>query len=36
MKINVKITRGSLRLNKICSYDVIKDLDDMKSNIMFG
>ncbi len=35
MKIDIKIIRESLKLVRICSYDVIKDLDDMKPNIIF-
>ena len=36
MKIDIRITRGSLRLDKICNYDVIKDLDNIKPNITFA
>ncbi len=36
MEIDIKTIRGSLRLDRICNYDIIKDLDDMKPNITFG
>ncbi len=36
MEIDVKTTRRTLRLDRICNYDVIKDLDDIKSNITFA
>ncbi len=36
MKIDIRTTRGSLRINKIHSYDVLKDLNDIKPNITFA
>ncbi len=36
MKIDVRTTRGSLRLDRTCNYDVIKDLDYIKPNITFA
>src|SRR6266498_1525355 len=36
MEIDVKTTRGSSRLDRTRSYDVIKDLDDIKPNITFA
>jgi len=36
MEIDVKTTRGSSRVDKTCSYDVLKDLDDIKPNITFA
>src|SRR6266498_687779 len=36
MEIDMRTTRGTLRLDRIRSYDVIKDLDDIKSNITFA
>ena len=35
MEIDVKTTKRSLRLDRIHSYNIIKDLDDIKSNITF-
>ena len=35
MKIDIKTIRGFLRLDKIYSYDIIKDLDNIKPNITF-
>src|SRR6266498_2851517 len=35
MEIDVRTTRGSSRLDRTRNYDVIKDLDDIKSNITF-
>ncbi len=35
MEINIRTIRESLRLNKIQSYDIIKDLDNIKLNITF-
>ena len=36
MKIDVRTTRRSSRLDRIRNYDVIKDLDDIKPNITFA
>jgi len=36
MKIDIRTTRGSLRLDRSWDYDVIKDLDDIKPNITFA
>jgi len=36
MEIDVKTIRGSSRLDQIRSYDIIKDLDDIKPNIIFA
>ncbi len=36
MKIDIRTTRESSRLNRSWSYDVIKDLDDIKLNITFA
>ena len=36
MEIDVRTTRGSLRLDITRNYDVIKDLDDIKPNITFA
>ncbi len=36
MEIDIRITRGSSRLDRTRNYDVIKDLDDIKSNITFA
>src|SRR6266498_5886514 len=36
MEIDIRTTRGSLKLDRSRSYDVIKDLDDIKSNITFA
>ncbi len=35
MKIDIKTIKESLRLDKTHSYDIIKDLNDIKSNIIF-
>src|SRR6266498_400379 len=35
IEIDIRTTRGSLRLNRTRNYDVIKDLDDIKPNITF-
>ncbi len=35
MEIDIKTTRRSSRLDRTCSYDIIKDFDDIKSNITF-
>jgi len=35
MEIDIRTTRGSSRLDRIQSYDVIKDLNDIKPNITF-
>ncbi len=35
MVIDVRTTRESSRVDKTCSYDVLKDLDDIKPNITF-
>ncbi len=35
MEIDVKTTRGLLRLDRMWSYNIIKNLDDIKSNITF-
>ena len=36
MEINIRTTRGTSRLDRTWSYDVIKDLDDIKPNITFA
>ena len=36
MEIDVRTTRGSLKLDRTHNYDVIKDLDDIKPNITFA
>ncbi len=36
MEIDIRTTRGSSRLDKTRSYDIIKDLDDIKPNITFA
>ncbi len=36
MKIDIRTTRRTLRLDRTWSYDVIKDLDDIKPNITFA
>jgi|SRR6266540_4883466 len=36
MEIDMKTTRRSLRVDKTCSYNVLKDLDDIKPNITFA
>ena len=36
MKIDIRTTRGTSRLDRTWSYDVIKDLDDIKPNITFA
>ncbi len=36
MEIDVRTTRGSLRLDRTRNYDVIKDLDNIKPNITFA
>ncbi len=35
MKIDIRTIRKSSKLDKIHSYDVIKDLDNIKPNITF-
>ena len=35
MKIDVKTIRRSLRVNKTHSYNILKDLNNIKSNITF-
>jgi len=36
MEIDIRTTRGSSRLDRSRNYNVIKDLDDIKSNITFA
>jgi len=36
MEIDVKTIRKTSRLDRTCNYDVIKDLDNIKSNITFA
>ncbi len=36
MEIDIRTTRGTSRLDRMQSYDVIKDLDDIKPNITFA
>ncbi len=36
MEIDIRTTRRSSRLDRSWSYDVIKDLDDIKPNITFA
>ncbi len=36
MKIDIRTTRGSLRLDRSWGYDIIKDFDDIKPNITFA
>src|SRR6266511_4790804 len=36
IEIDIRTTRGSSRLDRTQSYDVIKDLDDIKPNITFA
>ncbi len=36
MEIDIRTTRETLRLDRMWSYDVIKDLDDIKPNITFA
>ncbi len=36
MEIDIKTTRGSLRLDRTRNYNVIKDLDNIKLNITFA
>ncbi len=36
MEIDIRTTRGISRLDRVRSYDVIKDLDDIKPNITFA
>src|SRR6266540_7325731 len=35
MEINIRTTRGTLRLDRMRNYDIIKDLDNIKPNITF-
>jgi len=35
MEIDMRTIRGSSKVDKTCSYDVLKDLDDIKPNITF-
>ncbi len=35
IEIDIRTIRRSSRLNKMCNYDIIKDLDNIKSNITF-
>ena len=36
MEIDIRTTRGTSRLDRTQSYDVIKNLDDIKPNITFA
>ncbi len=36
IEIDIRTTRGTSRLNRTQSYDIIKDLDDIKPNITFA
>ncbi len=35
MEIDIKTIRKNLILNKICNYDILKDLNNIKPNITF-